>query len=128
MEKLTDNNCVHIKIKILIETEFLDCLYTIKNFLLSKDHSKILQKFKCDLRVKFNIETNSVQHITNLLMKTFNAISVSSEDTQIFLRVMQTKWMKFNTGDTILSKHDLYHHSYNNGFYNELTKNMLVIR
>jgi hypothetical protein len=99
MEKLTADSHVHIKSKFSLETEFLYCLYTIKNFLLSTDNSKIMELFENDLRQKFNIEPNSVQHIKTLLMKTFNSISGNRKDKQIFLCVMQTKWMKFNTGD-----------------------------
>jgi hypothetical protein len=110
MQHLTEESRKHVDLKCSLETQFQYCLYIVKEMLVSENHDQVLQKFVNDMTDRFGIDLELCHEIKLNISKVYKCISANNTDKNVFLRVMQTKWMKCNNGDPTLQDNEMYHH------------------
>jgi hypothetical protein len=112
MQHLTQESRKHVDLKCSLETQFQYCLYIVKEMLLSENHDQVLQKFVKNMEDDFRIDSGLCNAIKFDILKVFECISTNDIDKSLFLRVMQTKWMKCNNGDPSLQNNERHHHNF----------------
>jgi len=102
MQQLTKESRKHVEAKCALETQFQYCLYIVKQMLLSENHDEVLKNFVASMNTQFGIDSNLCNEIQSSIESVYKKISSNYTDKTVFLRVMQTKWMKCNNGDPTL--------------------------
>lgn len=102
MQRLTKKSHEHVDLKCSLETQFQYCLYIVNQMFLSENYQETLKNLVSDMRNKFGIDSDLCNEIQSKIESVYKQISENNADKNVFLRVMQTKWMKCNNGDPTL--------------------------